>query len=612
MKIHPNKTKIAGFLMFAAFFFCNLNFGVSALAQQELTPHRAVAEKPTPTVYPTPFVKPSVSPTPNVAAAIPVPMQTISDLQARIRAALARPEIRRGQIGVKIQSLDTNKTIFEENGEKYFMPASNMKSFTVAAALEKLSPDFRFVTSVYAPAMPDASGVLRGDLTVFGRGDVSLATAFNDGDYYKGIDALASKIAQAGVKRIEGNLVGDESYFTGGAIPSGWEWDDLQWYYGAEVSALPVMDNSVDLSVKANSAVGAPCAVQILPVNPIVRLVNRCATTAAGAKRDLHIEKKLDQNVLEVSGTMPLGDKEYKGSIAVSRPAELFLALLRQRLTEKGVVINGQNRVVGAREKSFAAASSTANSTANSSVAGSAISSSPAPFEIARLESPPLFLIAAKTMKPSQNLYTEIILRALGERMKTLATNGAASTNAATTNVGATATIVPSTTTTTVAPMMNLAPDNPFFNPKAESAERGLFAVQNFLRQDVGIAPDAVLQYDGSGLSRHNLITPNASAQLYAFMSRSRNASVWRDALPIAGVDGTLKNRLVGTAAATNARAKTGTIDQVSALSGYVTTAAGERLVFSIIVNDVADGRLRQAVIDEIVVALANFNGKTF
>ncbi len=103
------------------------------------------------------------------------------------------------------------------------MPASNMKSFTVATALEKLSPNFQFVTSVYAPMMPDANGVIRGDLTVFGRGDVSFSGAFYDDDYYKGLDALAEKIAAAGVKRIEGNLVGDESYFTGFAIPPTWE-----------------------------------------------------------------------------------------------------------------------------------------------------------------------------------------------------------------------------------------------------------------------------------------------------------------------------------------------------------------------------------------------------
>ena len=89
------------------------------------------------------------------------------------------------------------------------MPASNMKVFTVAAAIEKLSPNFKFATSVYAPAMPDENGVVKGDLTIYWRGDVSFSTMFSENDYYKGLDSLVEKIAQAGVKRIEGNLIGE-------------------------------------------------------------------------------------------------------------------------------------------------------------------------------------------------------------------------------------------------------------------------------------------------------------------------------------------------------------------------------------------------------------------
>ena len=123
--------------------------------------------------------------------------------------------------------------------------------------------------------------------------------------------------------------------------------------------------------------------------------------------------------------------------------------------------------------------------------------------------------------------------------------------------------------------------------------------------------PDGVIQWDGSGLSRHNLITPASAVALYIYMSKSRYANVWRDALTIGAVDGTLKNRFKGTIAANNVRGKTGTIDQVSSLSGYVTTLAGERMVFSIIVNGVEENQLRQATIDEIVVALAGFKGKS-
>jgi D-alanyl-D-alanine carboxypeptidase/D-alanyl-D-alanine-endopeptidase (penicillin-binding protein 4) len=138
-----------------------------------------------------------------------------------------------------------------------------------------------------------------------------------------------------------------------------------------------------------------------------------------------------------------------------------------------------------------------------------------------------------------------------------------------------------------------------------------VFVVKQFLNE-IGVAPDGIIQYDGSGLSRHNLVTPSALVQVYRYMGiQSRNSAVWMSAQPIAAVDGTLRNRFKGTRAAGNVRAKTGTIDQVSALSGYVTTAAGERLVFSVIVNGVSGGSARTSVIDEIVSQLAAFGGTT-
>ncbi len=541
------------------------NFAVSTAAQinqPRVNPiSTGVKTPPPPTkkAAPTPLVSPT--PTPAITPTPPPSYLTLPELQAKIQTVLSRPELRRGQIGVKIVSLDTNKTIYEQNAEKYLMPASNMKSYTVAAAIEKLSPYFRFTTSVYAASMPDANGTIKGDLTIYGRGDVSVSTAFNTGDYYKGLDALADKIAQTGVKRIEGSLVGDEGYFTGNPIPSGWEWDDLQWYYGAEISALPVNDNAVDLSVKPGSATGAPCFIQTLPANTIVKIVNRCATAAAGAKREIRVLKKLDQNIVEVSGTMPFADKGYTGSIAVSRPAQIFIELLRGLLMQKGIVINGQNKVVNAEDKKFTAAASTT-----------------APIEIAKLESPPLSLIAAKTLKPSQNTYTETILWTLGEEIGRK--------------------------------QMRLDAANGLALPNRTSSELGLSVVKNFLNE-IGIASDSVIQSDGSGLSRHDLITPASAVALYAFMSKSRYADVWRDALTIGAVDGTLKNRFKGTAAAANVRGKTGTIDQVSSLSGYISSMVNERLVFSIIVNGVEDAQLRQSSIDEIVIALANFKGKT-
>lgn len=543
-----SQIKFALFLI-AAIGFSSLSF--SAAAQNNDNRQRIiVGATPTPTISPTP--------TPTISSG-----QTIFDLQAKIRQSLARPEIRRGNVGIKITSLDTGKVVFEENAEKYFMPASNMKSFTVAAAMEKLTPDFRFVTSVFAPVKPDANGTIKGDLSIYGRGDVSFSTAFYGGDYYKSLDNLADKIVQAGVKRIEGNLVGDESYFTGGAIPAGWEWDDLQWYYGAEISALPLNDNALDLSVKPGS-VGFPCIVGLLPFNSVMRVVNNCKTTAAGVKRNLTVKKDLDQNVLEISGTMPVGDKGFSNSLTISHPSELFIALLKQRLEQKGILITGQTRILSAQDKAI-----------------QAVSSSLPPVLITTLESPPFSVIAAKTLKPSQNLYTETILWTLGQEGR-----GATITSA----------VTPET--------------NPFLNPKATSSDKGLFVVRSFLNE-IGIAPDGIIQWDGSGLSRHNLVTPASLVQLYSYMAKqSKYSDAWLNALTIGGVDGTLRNRFKNTKAAGNVRGKTGTIDQVSALSGYITTVEGEKLVFSILVNGVNETGLRQAVIDEIVVNLANFNGK--
>jgi serine-type D-Ala-D-Ala carboxypeptidase/endopeptidase (penicillin-binding protein 4) len=519
--------------------------GQTAGAQD--TQRERISARPTPTVSP----KPTASPTPT-ATVSPTPLanvQTLTELQSRIRSVLLRPALQRGQVGVKIVSLDTNKVVFEENAEKFFMPASNMKNFTVAAALEKLTPDFRFVTGVYAPAMPDQSGTVRGDLIIYGRGDPSISTAFNDKDYFKGISNLADKIVAAGVKRVEGALVGDESYFTSEPIPATWEWDDLQWYYGAEVSSLTVNDNALDLVVRPGSSIGAPAGVQLLPGASGLILVNNTKTGAAGSARTIGIRRKIGTNVIEVYGSMPLGAGRFENYVSVPKPAFVFVSMLRQILEQKGVVVTGQTRTVDAEFRRLA----------------------PMPanlVEVAKLESPPLSLIAAKTMKPSQNLYTELILRALGEAIgdKTKA--------------------------------------------KWTSVDRGVAVVDNFLRE-IGLAPGSVLMYDGSGMSRHDLVTPNAVAGLYTYMSRSRFAPVWRESLTIAGVDGTLRDRFQGTRAENNVRGKTGTIDQVSSLSGYLMTAAGERLAFSLLTNNISSGNVRAAAIDDIVVLLANFNGKT-
>ena len=563
MTIKKNRTSPFIALLLVSALACG------ALAQEAQRERRVGTSQPQPAQTQTP--KPTPTPAArfgeglgagSATAAAPARSsapKTVEELRARIETVLNNPDLAPSQMAVKVVSLDTGRTLFEENAEKLLHPASNMKIYTVAAALDRLGPDYRFKTSAYAPSMPDASGTIRGDLVIYGRGDPSFAASFNNGDYYRAIDDFAARIAASGVKRVEGNIVGDESYFTGGRLGYGWEWDDLQWYFGAEVSALTVNDNALDLFVRPGQDVGSPAVVVTGPVTPVVQIVNRATTGPRGSKRDLTVHRPLGTNVIEVSGSVPLGldltDKGLVGSVAVPNPPLVFVYMLRSSLASKGVTVTGQSLVADASTRQ-----------AQPLRVESLV-------ELASVQSPPLSVIIAQTMKPSQNLYTELLLRTLGKMS------------------------VPAGTISLM---------------ERTSVDDGVQAVKNFLR-GAGIEPQGqFVMADGSGLSRHNYITAGATVRLLTYMTTHRYSSAFRDSMPIAGVDGTLRTRLRDTPAQGNMRAKTGTINAVASLSGYVTSAAGERLVFSVILNNYPEeSSSRRSHIDAIAVLLASFAGRS-
>lgn len=586
--------------LYALLLICALTvelFASSARAQSQQRERRVAppaqslpSATSTPPVAPSPAQQtplPSAQQTPLPSPPSVPPPQTLDVLRTRISDILARPELAPAHFAVKIVSLETGVTLFEENAGKLMMPASNMKLYTVAAALDRLGPDFRFATSIYAAEKPDAKGRIKGDLIVYGRGDPSFATRFaGGGDYFKGIDELAARVVAAGVKRIEGNLVGDESYFTGPALGAGWEWDDLQWYYGAPVSALTVNDNAVDLIVKPGERESATALVTTGPTflgfptvfggaadeqalahaqGPLA-IVNRVVTGARGSRREITIERPLGQSYVEVSGSVPLGDAGDTLSVTVPRPALMFASMLRASLERQGVQIKGRTQTLDARQRELLRLPFDA-----------------AQFvELARRESPPFSEIAAQTLKPSQNLYTELILRTLGKQQPPpLPTSGE----------------------------LGLQPAQP---DRRTSAQLGSAVVRQFLRE-AGVRDIEHLSFvDGSGLARQDLISAEATVALLTYMSRHRYARVFSDALPVGGVDGTLRGRFKNPPAAGNLRAKTGTLANVSALSGYVTSAAGERIVFSIIVNHYTDERVpRTNFMDQIAALLASFAGRT-
>ncbi len=467
----------------------------------------------------------------------------LADLRAALSAHLAQEKYAAAAWGVKVASLDSGEIIFEHDAHKLLKPASNAKLFTGALALDRFGPEFRIKTSLYAAARPDKSGTLRGDLVAFGRGDPCFAERFNGGSYSNLLKPLVDAIADAGVRQIKGDLVGDESYFRGPPFGTQWTWDDLQQYYGAEVSALTVQDNVVDLILKPGPRVGAPCEIVTLPDMTPLAFTNRVLTVEADSRRRVSIYRPVGGNVVHLNGWMPLGGSNLVDAVSVHRPALWFVTLLKEALARRGIRVTGQVRAVDWLNRQAAPASYEDW------------------IELGAVSSAPLRTILARMMKPSQNLYAQLLLLQAGSHWRT--------------------------------PPL----------PEQTTEDVGLAELKSFLKR-TGVREDDVVLEEGSGLSRGALVTPNATVALLQFMRGHEHFGVFRDSLPVGGVDGTLRSRFRNTPAAGNVRAKTGTLRYVNSLSGYMTNRAGENLVFSLMLNNY-DGDGARAALDRIVLMLA-------
>jgi D-alanyl-D-alanine carboxypeptidase/D-alanyl-D-alanine-endopeptidase (penicillin-binding protein 4) len=490
--------------------------------------------------------KPAAKPEPRPAA-------TLAELQQRLADEVAQPRFSNAFWGIKVVSLDTGKTLFEHEANKLFSPASNCKLYTVALALDRLGPDYRIRTSLYANAKPDASGSLEGNLIVYGRGDPTINARLHGGAVLKALEPLVAALTNAGVKRITGDLVGDESFFRGAPYGSGWGWGDLDNYYGAEISALTIDDNTVAASCKPGASVGAPCQVTLAPATSSLVINNHTRTAPKGSPRTIRIHRPFDEDTVYVTGQLPLDDTGTSDDVTVRHPAEIFVECLKRALTARGVDVRGKLRVV--RDVDRPAGPLDCDKLV----------------ELGSMDSLPMRDLAREVEKPSQNLYADLLLAQVGEKVR------------------------------------------PPQNATETSEELGAREMSKFLAE-AGLSRGSYALEEGSGLSRDNLASPDATVTLLQYMSRHKSAQVYLDALPIAGVDGTLRNRMKNTPAMGNLRAKTGTLRWANSLSGYVSTAAGEHLAFSLMLNryhPAGQAHSSREDLDAIAIQLASFTGRS-
>ena len=235
--------------------------------------------------------------------------RSATELQRKIDEAIEASEFRSARWGVYVLSLRDGRTVAAREGDKPFTPASNMKVYTTAVALDTLGADYRWRTSVYAAREPDARGLIDDDLVLYGRGapDLSSRTEKETPDH---LAQLADELYRRGVRRVRGDLIGDESYLRGEPLGDGWLWNDVQWYYGAEVSALTINDNEATVTITPGKP-GEAADAKLEEDAGLLNLTNDAQTSARGSSLTIGVTRGLSDNNVRVWGEFPATGRSY-------------------------------------------------------------------------------------------------------------------------------------------------------------------------------------------------------------------------------------------------------------------------------------------------------------
>ncbi len=484
-------------------------------------------------------------------------------LQHDIGIILADLEAARGFWGIYAASLDDGKPLYALNQDKLFTPASNTKLFTTAAVLGLIGPDYRFKTTVEAMGSLDKYGRLNSDLVLIGRGDPNLSgrsLPYNLHTERKAppiqvLQDLADQLVQRGVKYVDGDIVADDSYYVFERYGEGWSQDDLAREWGAPVSALTINDNVIFVEIKPADHPGERAFMNVTPFPEYYKIDNRVMTTPQGTgARNVSINREPGSNLLTFWGTLPQDDPGFGEALAIDDPADFCARLFRELLEERGITVYGRART------HHTELASTQTFTVTSLASGGGDASRPpvpAPLVLASYQSQPVVEDLQVINKVSQNVHAELMLRLLGKEKGT-----------------------------------------------SGSIAGGLEVLRGFLI-NAGLKPEQFVFFDGSGLSRENLATPQAIVTLLRYCHQQPWGKLYEGTLPVAGVDGSLAERLRNLPPPAVVRAKTGSLSHVYSLSGYATTERGAHIAFAIMANNDAQPTKKALdTIDRIVATL--------
>jgi D-alanyl-D-alanine carboxypeptidase/D-alanyl-D-alanine-endopeptidase (penicillin-binding protein 4) len=461
------------------------------------------------------------------------PLETI---QTKIEKFLKRPGVRSTFWGIQVLDPDTNSVLLEVNADKTFLPASVLKMVTTSAALEKLGPEFRYRTGVYTNGTIDPDGTVAGDLILVGRGDPNLTDPYGEMYERPALQELAESLKNLGIKRVKGDLIGDDSYFDNNSPVKGWTSEALKSLYGAPINALNVNNNVLWVHARPTKR-NERVSLDLEPRTSYFNIRNLAKTGGRRGRSTINVRLIRGSNTIVVSGVLPSSQTSSQ-HVLLEKSAEVAAAILRDALKKLDIEVNGKISAIH-----YGYVSEEEQKTWKL---------------LAEHQSPPLIRALEIINKKSQNLHAEMLLRTLGAEFKGAGTN-----------------------------------------------EAGVQVVKEFL-VDTGIDSEKIRLNDGCGLSRENLVTPRFQNSLLQFLSQRYYFDLFRNSLAISGTDGTLRNRLSATEVRGSIHAKTGTLNGVTNLAGYMTTKSGRNLVFTIFANRARAVERVKKTIDEICSLFVN------
>jgi len=439
--------------------------------------------------------------------------------------------------------LDSGKEILDQNSNISVAPASNMKLFTSSAALEILGEDHRFITKLYYDGTIDISGSLNGNIYIVGGGDPSLGY-----DLVKGslpLDELmlswVKAINEKGIKKINGDIIADALLYEAKPIPDMWDWIDIGNYYGTSSTALTINNNLYFLYFKPSDKVDETAEVlRMKPNIPGLIFTNYMKTGAKGSGDNGYIYCAPFQYNATLRGTIPTGTNEFSIKGAIPDPPLFAAQELVRTLSENDITVKGKSAKILAAKKYDKTKL------------------------ISETISPPLKDIVYIVNKRSDNLYTEMLLKAVGLKAK-----------------------------------------------GKGDIESGTDAVKEFLQKN-GIDSNGLLMYDGCGLSRSDAITTKMMVDLLEMITKKKYFDSFYNSLAVVGDPadiGFFKSMGRGTAIEKNAHIKSGVITGVRAYSGYLKDRKGRTIVFSLIANNFnGEGSDVSFVHKKIMIELAKLN----